>query len=27
LAPIENHKAPQFLAAKLYYKMLTYKFL
>jgi len=27
LAPIEKLKAPQFLAAKLYYKMLSYKFL
>ena len=27
LAPIEGMKAPQFLAAKLYYKMLSYKFL
>jgi len=27
LAPIEGHKAPQFLAAKLYYKMLSYKFI
>lgn len=26
LAPIEGFKAPQFLAAKLYYKMLSYKF-
>lgn len=26
LAPIEGHKASQFLAAKLYYKMLSYKF-
>jgi len=26
LAPIPDNKAPQFLAAKLYYKMLTYKF-
>lgn len=26
LAPIENIKAPNFLAAKLYYKMLSYKF-
>jgi len=26
LAPIEGYKAPQFLAAKLYYKMLSYKF-
>ena len=26
LAPIENLSAPQFLAAKLYYKMLSYKF-
>jgi agmatinase len=26
LAPIENYSAPQFLAAKLYYKMLSYKF-
>jgi agmatinase len=26
LAPIENNKAPDFLAAKLYYKMLSYKF-
>lgn len=26
LAPIENHKASQFLAAKLYYKLLSYKF-
>jgi agmatinase len=26
LAPIENFTAPQFLAAKLYYKMLSYKF-
>lgn len=26
LAPIDNIKAPQFLAAKLYYKMLSYKF-
>jgi agmatinase len=26
LAPIENLRAPQFLAAKLYYKMLSYKF-
>ncbi len=26
LAPIQNLKAPQFLAAKLYYKMLSYKF-
>lgn len=27
LAPIENHKASEFLAAKLYYKLLSYKFL
>lgn len=27
LAPIDGFKAPQFLAAKLYYKMLSYKFL
>jgi len=27
LAPIEGMKAPQYLAAKLYYKMLSYKFL
>ena len=27
LAPIKGHKASQFLAAKLYYKMLSYKFL
>ena len=27
LAPIEGNNAPQFLAAKLYYKMLSYKFL
>ena len=27
LAPIDGMKAPQFLAAKLYYKMLSYKFL
>ncbi len=26
LAPIENNKAPDFLAAKLYYKLLSYKF-
>lgn len=26
LAPIENNKAPQFLVAKLYYKLLSYKF-
>ncbi|WP_216663640.1 MULTISPECIES: agmatinase [unclassified Lentimicrobium] len=26
LAPIENHKASEFLAAKLYYKLLSYKF-
>lgn len=26
LAPIENNKAPNFLAAKLYYKLLSYKF-
>ncbi len=26
LAPIENHSSSQFLAAKLYYKMLSYKF-
>ncbi len=26
LAPIENFKAPEFLVAKLYYKMLSYKF-
>lgn len=26
LAPIDNFTAPQFLAAKLYYKMLSYKF-
>ena len=26
LAPIENLKAPDFLTAKLYYKMLSYKF-
>ena len=26
LAPIDGFKAPQFLAAKLYYKMLSYKF-
>ncbi len=26
LAPIEGHTASQFLAAKLYYKMLSYKF-
>lgn len=26
LAPIKNYKAPQFLAAKLYYKILSYKF-
>lgn len=26
LAPIEGHKASEFLAAKLYYKMLSYKF-
>jgi agmatinase len=26
LAPIENLKAPDFLVAKLYYKMLSYKF-
>ena len=26
LAPIEGQKAPQFLASKLYYKMLSYKF-
>jgi len=26
LAPIEGFKAPQFLTAKLYYKMLSYKF-
>jgi agmatinase len=26
LAPIENINAPNFLAAKLYYKMLSYKF-
>lgn len=26
LAPIENHKASEFLVAKLYYKMLSYKF-
>ena len=26
LAPIDGHKASQFLAAKLYYKMLSYKF-
>ncbi|MEX2380219.1 MAG: arginase family protein, partial [Vicingaceae bacterium] len=26
LAPIENFKAPDFLAAKLYYKLLSYKF-
>jgi agmatinase len=27
LAPISGFKAPQFLAAKLYYKMLSYKFM
>lgn len=27
LAPIDGYKAPQFLVAKLYYKMLTYKFM
>lgn len=26
LAPLENNKAPQFLVAKLYYKLLSYKF-
>jgi agmatinase len=26
LAPIKGNKAPEFLAAKLYYKMLSYKF-
>ncbi len=26
LAPIPNHKAPQFLVSKLYYKLLSYKF-
>jgi len=26
LAPIENNKAPQFLVAKMYYKLLSYKF-
>jgi agmatinase len=26
LAPIENNPAPDFLAAKLYYKLLSYKF-
>jgi agmatinase len=26
LAPIKDNKAPDFLAAKLYYKMLSYKF-
>jgi len=26
LAPVKDNKAPEFLAAKLYYKMLSYKF-